>query len=745
MAAELQYPMWTVHLPKPPGAKPLRCITDPQGPGRASSYDDTGGSASHGGTIHTSFENGAQVDSNIVWSGYKYRITQVSYGPPSVAYNHLGDIPGCSPDSDSPDVPMPHGSIDIVATNTGKLATTDESQVNITTATQTIRISIPVYRQTDVAKRLTGSNQEYVPLHIPELTTEHVALIRGLSRGKTGPPQLQEILTSTTQYVYYRDPVIGSVFAPTKGLVIASGTTPPGFSKSRGDKTQSVIMRSTMSDNKSLLILPNNGGTARAMSITNQPFKTQAPGTKESISPTQGIPVVVKDKNGKSVRVVATSSTTDTNPAHMPARVMVSLKQVMAFIVVALSIFGTFVGLPLGSVHEDSSPYVSSVLSIGVAFVFALTLSGTSSVIGSSRVVDSSLSPVASTLIFGELLVTLVALIVVMVTSTFRDGDVGDWISISIYILIFAMAVMILTIGPYVARSSKSTYNATYQSYPMYYDRILTILKYTLPLAIVIMSSSPIQHIFTSLFTKTPRGGTGLNPILNMVYNAENLYTTDVSVKPKPFPGTDTSLLTSLMWFYDDSKTPMAPVDFAQHPVGHVQSALTRVKGATTGEGNLSDVVAAVNHRGKTLVVNAQAKPPSLIETDTNNRVPQSVNPKHLLRKGDSLLKEGYGIRWHIGISLALMVFFAAALMIPAFTGGIAFKTDERVAEEPREKPTIAEVVLDSMYGFGVPILVLASILYTFWGSGNTTQMILLSLGPVIAMVVNGVAFSYRK
>jgi hypothetical protein len=115
------------------------------------------------------------------------------------------------------------------------------------------------------------------------------------------------------------------------------------------------------------------------------------------------------------------------------------------------------------------------------------------------------------------------------------------------------------------------------------------------------------------------------------------------------------------------------------------------------------------------------------------------------LKNGGSVLKEGYDDKWHIGISVVLMIFFASVLMIPAFSGGIAFKTEQRVAEDKREKTTWAEYILDSVYGFVVPLLVLAGILYTYWGTGNDIQTGILAAGPIIALLVNGIAASSHK
>lgn len=734
--------MWTIHLPQPNDATPLRCTTDPQGPGgRASTYNDT---ASSGGTIRTSFINGILKDSEFVWAGYTYRVQSVTYGPASVVYNHLGDIPGCSPEKESPNIPKPHGSIDIVATNTGKLATSDESQVNITVATSTIRISIPVYSRKTITQQLQGANLGYIPTHETDLNAQHVTAIQQLGNGKTAPPPVTDLLSGTDMYVYYRDPDAGCVFAPTKGLAIATGVRPPQYTHSRGTETQSIIKRSSVTGDKTVLILPNNGGTARTMSALNQSFKSDTPGTKDTSSPTTGIPVVVKDSQGNRVKVTMANANGDDNPAHIQTQMMVVVKQVMVFVIIALTIFGVFVGLPMGSLHGEVSPYVSSILSIGVAFVFALTLSASSSAFGNSRVVSESSTPFVSTAVFAEL---LFGAILVISFALYPDSemDTGDRISMIIFALLFLMAVMILTVGPYVTHTDKSTYSAAYQMFPMYYDRILSILKYTMPVAILLMFSAPIQSMFLSLFTSKPRGGTGISPILNMVFDPDTLYVETPS-QPRPFPGSDETLLRSLLWFYNDTAPPKAPVDFAQYPVGYVHTALTNAsppKGS--GSGSYSDVVAVVNRQGNTVVVNTKGKTPQLVTTTDGGRVPPEISSKHLLKKGASVLKEGYGYGWHIGISLVLMVFFASVLMIPSFTGGIAFKTEQRIAEDKREQPTLGEIVIDGLYGFGVPLLTLASILYTFWGTGNNVQTGILSTGPVIALVVNMIAFVNRK
>lgn len=745
MAANIRYPMWTIHLPQPKGSRPLRCTTDPQGPGgRASSYDDTGGSAARGGSIYTQFANGIQKESAIIWAGYTYHVQSATYGPSSVAYNHLGDIPGCSPEKESPKVPAPHGSIDIVATNTGKLATTDESQVNITVATPTIRISVPVYRRSDITKYLQGAESGYVPIHGSDLEKQHVVAIQQLGDGKTTPTPVTDLLTATDRYVYYRDPEAGCVFTPTMGLAIGTGVTPPTFAASRGSDIQPAIKRSAVTGDKSVLILPNNGGTARVMSASNQPFQPDRAGTKESTSPTTGIPVVVKDSNGKSVKVVTQSlSSGEDNAAHLQTQAMVVVKQVMVFMVVALAVFGVFVGLPTGSLHEDNSPFISSILSIGVAFVFSLTLSG-SAAFGGSRVVSESSFPFASIAAFVEL---LLGMIIVITIALFPDPttNTGDRISMMIFVLLFLIAMMILTVGPYTTLTDKTTYNATYQMYPMYYDRILSILKYTMPFAIVLMFSAPIQHMFTTLFTKQVRGGTGLSPILNMVFKADNLYG-EVPTNPTPYKGSDKNLLEALMWFYDDSAPQKSLVDFAQYPVGYVQTSLTEIKPPKgVSSDKYADVVAAVTRQGDTVVVNTKGKTPSFITVTDQNRLPDGVDPKSLLKRGSPVLKERYDDTWHIGISVVLMIFFAAVLMIPSFTGGIAFKTAQRIAEDKREEPTWSEYILDSIYGFGVPLLVLAGILYTFWGTGNNIQAGILSAGPIIALLVNGIAAANHK
>ena len=746
MAADIRYPMWTVHLPQPSGSRPLRCTTDPQGPGgRASSYDDTGGSAARGGSIHTQFTNGIHRGSEIVFAGYKYRVQSATYGPHSVAYNHLGDIPGCSPESDSPKVPEPHGSIDIIVSNTGKIATSDESQVNITVATPTVRMSIPVYKRSDITKYLQGADSGYVPIYGNDLVKQDTESIQQLDNGKSSPVPVIELLTGIDRYVYYRDPDAGCVVAPTKGLAIGNGVSPPTFTSSRGNDSQSEIKRSAVSGDKSILILPNNGGTSRVMSTSNKPFTSDKSGTKESISPTTGIPVVVKDKNGKSVKVIAHSPSGDTdNPAHLQTHVMVVVKQVMVFVIVALAIFGIFVGLPTGSMHTDNSPFISSILAIGVAFVFSLTLSASSSVFGNAKVVAESSFPVVSTVVFAELLLGII-LVIALILFPDVNTDTGDRISMIIFALLFLIAMMILTVGPYITLSDKSTYNATYQMYPMYYDRIMSILKYTMPFAVVLMFSAPMQNMFSSLFLNNVRGGTGLNPILNMVFKPDSLYG-DVPTNPQPYRGSDQNLLEALVWFYDDSAPQKSPIDFAQYPVGYIQKSLTEIvppKGASSDK--YTGVVAAMNQKGDTVVVNTKSKIPQLISTLEDNRLPSGIDPKTLLKKGGSVLKNGYGDEWHIGISIILMIFFATVLMIPAFSGGIAFKTEQRIAEDKREKTKWGEYILDSVYGFAVPLIVLAGILYTYWGTGNNTQTMILSAGPIIALLVNGFAAASHK
>ena len=745
MAVNTRYPTWTVHLPQPKGSRPLRCTTDPQGPGgRASSYDDTGGSAARGGSIHTQFTNGIQKESVIVWAGYTYRVQSTTYGPHSVVYNQIGDIPGCSPEKDSPKVPSPHGSIDIVASNTGKLATTDESQVNITVATPTIRICIPVYRRSDITENLQGAESGYVPIHGSDLEKKHVDAIKQLGEGKTSPTPVTDLLSATDRYVYYRDPEAGCVFAPTMGLAIESGVVPPTFMASRGSDIQPAIMRSAVTGDKSVLILPNNGGTARVMSASNQKFHPDKAGTKESTSPTTGIPVVVKDRNGKSVKVISQSlSSEEDNAAHLQTQAMVVVKQVMIFMVVVLAVFGIFVGLPTGSLHTDNSPFISSILSLGIAFVFSLTLSA-SAAFGGSRVVSESSFPFASLAVFIELLLGMILVITISIYPDVTTNS-GDRISMMIFVLLFLIAMMILTVGPYTTLTDKTTYNPTYQMYPMYYDRILSILKYTMPFAILLMFSAPIQHMFTTIFTKQVRGGTGLSPILNMVFSADSLYG-DVPENPTPYKGSDKNLLEALMWFYDDSAPQKSLVDFAQYPVGYVQTSLTKInppKGVRSDK--YTNVVAAVTRQGDTVVVNTKGKTPSLITVTDQNRLPDGVDTKTLLKRGSSVLKERYDDTWHIGISVVLMIFFAAVLMIPSFTGGIAFKTDQRITEDSREEPTWSEYILDSIYGFGVPLLVLAGILYTFWGTGNNLQAGIMSAGPILALLVNGFAAANHK
>jgi hypothetical protein len=735
MSNHKNYPLWTVHLPSPNGARPLRCTTDPQGPnGRASSYNDT---VSRGGAIYTNFDNGIQTDSEMIWAGYSYRIQSVTYGPASSAYNQLGDIPGCSPEKSSPKVPAPHGSINIIASNTGKPITSDESQVNITVATPTICISIPVYRRSDITKYLQGSDSSYVPIYGSDLTQPQVDVIQmlGGGKGETSSDTVVDLLTNTSLYVYYRDPDAGCVFVPTRAFAIGENVKPPQFNTLRGSTTQSSITRSTITGDKTVLILPNKRGTARVMSAPNKQFKKDKPGTKESTSPTTGIPVIVKDDMGKSVTIVQSPSSEEQHPAHLTTQMMVMVKQVMIFVTILCTIFGIFLGLPMGSVNGDRTPYILSILTIGIAFVFALTLSASSSVMGSSRVVSESSFPFVSTAIFVELCISVLIIGGILV---FPNSNItsGDRISMLIYILIFMFSIMILTVGIYTTQTSKSSYSDEYQMYPMYYDRIVSMLKYTLPVTILLMFSSSIQDMGNMLFRTHPSsGGAGLSPILNMVFNPDKLYS-NVSSKPIPFGGSDDTLLKSLLWFFDDTKSPRSPVDFSQYPIGNVQSSLTQIpiRGS-----KYSNTVAAVSNSGKIMAVDIKGRTPRLIETT------QVRSPGSLLQKGGSLLKEGYGDGWRIGISFVLMIFFAATLTIPSFTGGIAFKTEERVAEDEREKPTFAQTALDSLYGFGMPIFVFASILYTFWGTGNDIQAGILSTGPIIALIVNGLSFSNRK
>jgi hypothetical protein len=647
-------------------------------------YDDTKGN----GTIRIDLTNDLQVNKTFIWGGYNYLVSSVTYGPPSVAFNLLNDIPGCKPDSTSPKIPIPHGSIDITATNSGNRATSDETQISSTITTHTIRISIPVYNKSDI--------NNYTPV----LSTP--ANISTFETNKVVPPQVSEVLKNT-RLVYYRHPTEGTVFCPIKGLVYSS-TSPPAFSPSRGSGTPPVIMRSILSGTNRSLILPNNQGTATVSSAVTKPIIQKTSESNVVPKPGQGIPVVVTDSNGK--RVVVSKPKSEEDTAEYSNTIKMALRFILIFLVISMSLIAVFGFMPSG--HSEYA-----LLMLGISYVLSMIMVSQTAFV--NKVVTEGDTPITSILIFVELILTLIVSGISggygFSTGIILGNPNETMVSYLIPTLITCISVMLLTLGISGSSMSKLSYNLKSQTDPLYYDRIILIFKNVIPLVLLF------------LFTGSIFGNH--NPLLNMTFNPDNL--TGSQTKATPFNGDDNQLSEGLFKIF--SNTTLSPVDFAQYPIGEIQNALTNINIGS------KSVLGALTKSKKTMVINKKSGKPYYMNPD--NTLPNGINATNLLQK-PAFMDNLYTNVWYGTISFVITIFLCVSLILPSLIGNIAFKSEER---ENEEKRTLGGTIIDGLYGIGLPLFIIACIFSLgLWTTGNQIQFVLLLLGPIVAVIVNMIA-----